>query len=187
MDKEDIPWEAYKAGMAAWLHWDASDALRRFLPKSPEAQKRYCLTLGVTEFLSWLLSLELSLKAFRTLFEEEDFCKIHRLDKLFSQMGKEAQEALLATLKGVLPEPPNREDVKSFLYRYRNAFVELRYSEGIFSSDSDISPEQFRTDRELLKNLCGACLLMLQRRGIKPKELDLPIPSCGTGQGNTLR
>ena len=70
-------WEAYKAAMAAWLHWDASDALRRFLPKSPEAQKRYYFTLGVTEFLSWLVPLELSLKAFRTLFEEEDFCKIH--------------------------------------------------------------------------------------------------------------
>ena len=70
-------------------------------------------------------------------------------------MGKEAQEELLATLKGVLPEPPNREDVESFLYEYRNAFVELRYLGGIFSSDSDVSSEQFRTDLELLKTFAG--------------------------------
>ena len=88
MNKETYRGKPIKPGMAAWLHWDAGDALHRFLPKSPEAQERYSSTLGVAESLSWLLSLELSLKAFRTLLEKEDFCKIHRLDKLLVRWEK---------------------------------------------------------------------------------------------------
>ena len=153
-----------RAGAAAWLHWHSSYALRKFLPTSPEVWDRYYFTLGVAEFLSWLLAIELSFKAFRLIFKQEDYCKIHHLDKLFDQMGEEAQKELLATLNRVAPET-TREDIEDVLRRYSNAFVELRYLDEKFSL---ISAEQFGPDRELLRNLCGACLSMLEAHGIKP-------------------
>ena len=50
-----------------------------------------------------VLTLELSFKAFRTLFKGEGFCRKHHLDELFDEMGEEAQGKLLETLKK-LPE-----------------------------------------------------------------------------------
>ena len=125
-----------------------------------------------------LLTLELSFKAFRTLFKGERFAYKHPLDELFDEMGEEAQGELLETLKR-LPEASEvtREDVRKFVREFSNAVVDLRYLIGIFSPSSDFAFEPAQWT--LLNNLCKACLQMLEERGIKPEEfgeLDSPVP-----------
>ncbi len=155
MKNRQIPQELQKqakvAARSACLFYDASTEMMKFLPE-PE-KERYYVPFGISSYLLRFLSLELSLKALRTLTKGEKFEEKHPLNELFDELGEEGQKMILIC-SGV-----ERQETVEFLRKHVNAVVDLRY----FGKDVTITtPES-----NILSALNDGSILLLNEFGMR--------------------
>ncbi len=147
----DLRKRAEIAAQSAYLFYDASTAMMKFLPDSEK--ERYYLPFGVSWYLQRFLSLELSFKALRTLIRGEDFAEKHPLNQLFDELRGDGQKMIL-TCSGV-----ERQKAIAFLRKHSTAVVDLRY----FGKKVDLTA----SETELLVALNEASIFLLGEFGMR--------------------